>query len=117
MLVCDIVLSSGFQARLAAGGSAATSFCQQMSLSDYERQRRQCAQESLVQLLNAIVDDVNMSSKTKKKRIKQVRDLIVCSPAFPCRDNIRVCCLCTVNTLSTVLVFFLTRLTYQLDMY
>ena len=43
-----------------------------MSLAEYERQGRQCAQESLVSLLNAIIDDERMSSKLKKKRIKQV---------------------------------------------
>ena len=51
-------------------------YCDQVSLDEYEEQRLSGSQRHLATLLEDIVRDRNMASKDKKKRLKQVDTLL-----------------------------------------
>ena len=47
-------------------------FCQQVSEEQYHKQKKETSQQQLTQLLDSISADENMSTKTRKQRLKQV---------------------------------------------
>ncbi|RUS81013.1 hypothetical protein EGW08_011218 [Elysia chlorotica] len=47
------------------------SFCSRVSKEEFERQSKNCTQNSLIDLMNSVLDDTNMSLKEKKNRLKQ----------------------------------------------
>lgn len=52
-------------------------FCSQLSKSQYEKQGQSASQRALTQLLDSILHDERMSSKDKKRRLKQVNPDII----------------------------------------
>lgn len=52
--------------------SPAQSFCRQISREQFEQQRVSGSQGAIVELLENIIQDKNMSIKDKKKKLKQV---------------------------------------------
>lgn len=52
--------------------SPAQSFCRQISREQFELQRVSASQGAIVELLENIIQDKNMSIKDKKKKLKQV---------------------------------------------
>lgn len=47
-----------------------SSFCSRVSVEEFERQSKDCTEESLIDLMNTILDDVNLSLKEKKQKLK-----------------------------------------------
>lgn len=47
------------------------SFCNRVSKEEFDRQSKNCTQSSLIDLMNSVLDDTNMSLKEKKTRLKQ----------------------------------------------
>lgn len=77
----DLLICFGFLKIKYAGAdtdtsmmSPAHSFCRQISKEQFERQRVSASQGAIVELLENIIQDKNMSIKDKKKKLKQVRE-------------------------------------------
>lgn len=51
---------------------SAPSFCRQISPEEFEYQRTHGSQEALAALLEEVITDSKLSSKEKKKKLKQV---------------------------------------------
>jgi hypothetical protein len=51
---------------------SAPSFCRQISPEEFEYQRAYGSQEPLAALLEEVITDTKLSSKEKKKKLKQV---------------------------------------------
>ncbi|KAK3774571.1 hypothetical protein RRG08_035001 [Elysia crispata] len=47
------------------------SFCRRVSKEEFERQSKNCTKNSLIDLMNSVLDDTKMSLKEKKNRLKQ----------------------------------------------
>lgn len=47
-------------------------FCRQISREEFEEQRVSASKDAMVELLEGIIQDKNMSVKDKKKKMKQV---------------------------------------------
>ena len=79
--LCALWHCTSFQSLpLAAGGGGLSShytYCDQVSLQAYESQKLSSSQTALSDLLDDIVRDRDMSSKEKKKRLKQVPHEII----------------------------------------
>lgn len=52
---------------------SAPSFCRQISPEEFEYQRAYGSQEPLTALLEEIITDTKLSTKEKKKKLKQVK--------------------------------------------
>ena len=50
-------------------------YCQRVTKEEYECQKQTTSHEHLVQLLETIIRDENMSTKVKKQRLKQVNSI------------------------------------------
>ncbi|KAH3726397.1 DEP domain-containing protein 7-like [Dreissena polymorpha] len=50
-----------------------TVFCNQVPISEYQRQKDECTNASLVQMMNLIIDNPKMALKEKKNRLRQFR--------------------------------------------
>lgn len=48
-----------------------SSYCDRVSKEEYVKQSKDCTEESLVNLMNTVLDDTNISLKEKKHRLKQ----------------------------------------------
>ncbi|GFO42738.1 dep domain-containing protein 7 [Plakobranchus ocellatus] len=48
-----------------------SSFCSRVSKEEFERQSKSCTENSLIDLMNSVLDDIKMSLKEKKSRLKQ----------------------------------------------
>lgn len=53
---------------------SAPSFCRQISPGEFEYQRAYGSQEPLAALLEEVITDAKLSSKEKKKKLKQVKE-------------------------------------------
>lgn len=58
---------------------SAPSFCRQISPEEFEYQRAYGSQEPLAALLEEIITDAKLSSKEKKKKLKQVKGIFFIS--------------------------------------
>ena len=47
-----------------------SSFCRRVSMEEFERQSKTCTEESLINLINSILDDTKISLKEKKNKLK-----------------------------------------------
>lgn len=77
----DLLACFGFCKIKYAGADTETSmaspphsFCRQISREEFEQQRVSGYQGAIVELLENIIHDKNMSIKDKKKKLKQVRE-------------------------------------------
>ena len=61
---------------------SAPSFCRQISPEEFEYQRAYGSQEPLAALLEEVITDAKLSSKEKKKKLKQVKGLFFLSNFF-----------------------------------
>lgn len=61
---------------------SAPSFCRQISPEEFEYQRAYGSQEPLAALLEEIITDAKLSSKEKKKKLKQVKGIFFISHFF-----------------------------------
>ena len=61
---------------------SAPSFCRQISPEEFEYQRAYGSQEPLAALLEDVITDAKLSSKEKKKKLKQVKGLFFLSNFF-----------------------------------
>lgn len=61
---------------------SAPSFCRQISPEEFEYQRAYGSQEPLADLLEEVITDAKLSSKEKKKKLKQVKSIFFISPIF-----------------------------------
>lgn len=50
----------------------ATCYCQQVSTEEYQLQKEESSHQHLVDLLDIIINDENMTTRMRKKRLKQV---------------------------------------------
>lgn len=50
-----------------------TAFCSQVPVSEYQRQTEECTNQSLVQMMNTIIDNPKMTLKEKKQRLQKFR--------------------------------------------
>ena len=48
-----------------------TSYCRQITQAEFLRQQQETTEQGIIQLMNNILDDINMSLKDKQKRVKQ----------------------------------------------
>lgn len=71
-------------------------YCQRVSSEQYEEQKRSTPQNHLMELLQSIIHDENMSAKVKKHRLKQVHIIHVRQMAA-C-ELCKVTCTCKANT-------------------
>ena len=69
-------------------------FCQQVSEGQYRAQTSVTSHYEISQLLDSIVSDENMSSKTRKRRLKQV------TLAHPMSPPLQFCFTCNQQTRS-----------------
>ncbi|XP_052243753.1 DEP domain-containing protein 1B-like isoform X4 [Dreissena polymorpha] len=72
--------------RYASEDPATLHYCQKVSLDEYENQRLTASQQALATLLEEIIQDNSMSSKEKKKRLKQFQKMHpdIYLRRFPC---------------------------------
>ncbi len=56
-----------------AGSSSSLTYCEQVSLEQYEIQKLSSSQRALQDLLENIIHDRKMNPRDKKKRLKQVQ--------------------------------------------
>lgn len=56
---------------------SAPSFCRQISPEEFEYQRAYGSQEPLAALLEEVITDAKLSSKEKKKKLKQVKSIFI----------------------------------------
>uniref|UniRef100_A0A8C1EZ28 DEP domain containing 1B n=1 Tax=Cyprinus carpio carpio TaxID=630221 RepID=A0A8C1EZ28_CYPCA len=63
------------------------SFCRQISREEFELQRVSGSQETIVELLENIIQDKNMSIKDKKKKLKQRSHPDIYSRRFPAAES------------------------------
>ena len=61
---------------------SAPSFCRQISPEEFEYQRAYGSQEPLADLLEEVITDAKLSSKEKKKKLKQVKRIFFISHIF-----------------------------------
>ena len=61
---------------------SAPSFCRQISPEEFEYQRAYGSQEPLAALLEEVITDAKLSSKEKKKKLKQVKRIFFTSHFF-----------------------------------
>ena len=61
---------------------SAPSFCRQISPEEFEYQRAYGSQEPLAALLEEVITDAKLSSKEKKKKLKQVKGVFFLSHFF-----------------------------------
>lgn len=50
-----------------------TQFCEKVNVNEYEDRIKNCTEESLVILINQVLDDTKMSLKEKKRRLKEFK--------------------------------------------
>ena len=59
--------------RHAVSDSSNLTYCQQVSVAEYENQRMSSSQKAVADLLDDVVKDPGLSQKAKQKRLKQVQ--------------------------------------------